>query len=100
MIARGPTGSFDAGCILHVGNPPLLVDNEVWVYYSAIYQLIALIVAEDQRIERCPTDRVAADNGFLPLVHRHFLPCAGAQARLIFSYRTGGPFLMRRRDSL
>jgi len=36
VIARGPAGSFDAGCILHVGNPPLVVDDQVWVYYSAI----------------------------------------------------------------
>jgi hypothetical protein len=36
VIPRSAAGSFDAGCILHVGNPPLVVGDEVWVYYSAI----------------------------------------------------------------
>ncbi len=35
MIPNGPHG-YDAGCILGVVNTPVIVDNEVWLYYTAI----------------------------------------------------------------
>jgi hypothetical protein len=36
LIPRGEPGSFDAGCILGVCNPPVIYKDEIWVYYSAI----------------------------------------------------------------
>lgn len=35
VIALGPAGSYDAGCILGVSNA-VVTDNEIWVYYTAI----------------------------------------------------------------
>jgi len=35
VIANGPHG-YDAGCILGVANQPVIVDDEMWVYYAAI----------------------------------------------------------------
>src|SRR5262249_2084619 len=35
VLALGPPGSFDAGCILGVSNP-IVHDDEIWVYYTAI----------------------------------------------------------------
>jgi hypothetical protein len=36
IIPRGQPGSFDAGCILAVADRPIIVGNEVWVYYTGI----------------------------------------------------------------
>ena len=36
IIPLGELGSFDAGCILGVANPPVIYNHEVWVYYTAI----------------------------------------------------------------
>ncbi len=35
IIPNGPSG-FDAGCILGMANTPVIVGDEVWVYYTAI----------------------------------------------------------------
>jgi len=35
VIPNGPSG-YDAGCILGVSNSPVVVDDEMWIYYSAI----------------------------------------------------------------
>ncbi len=35
VIALGPAGSYDAGCILGVSNA-VITENEIWVYYTAI----------------------------------------------------------------
>ena len=35
VIPNGPHG-YDAGCILGVANSPIVVDDEMWIYYSAI----------------------------------------------------------------
>lgn len=35
IIANGPH-AYDAGCILGVGNGPVIVNDEMWVYYTAI----------------------------------------------------------------
>jgi hypothetical protein len=35
VIPNGPHG-YDAGCILGVANAPIAVDDEMWIYYSAI----------------------------------------------------------------
>jgi hypothetical protein len=36
IIPLGKSGSFDAGCILGVANPPVIYGDEIWVYYTAI----------------------------------------------------------------
>lgn len=36
IIPLGKPGSFDGGCILGVSNPPVIYDDEIWVYYTAI----------------------------------------------------------------
>ena len=36
IIPVGETGSFDSGCILGASNPPVIYDDQVWVYYTAI----------------------------------------------------------------
>jgi len=36
IIPLGEPGSFDAGCILGVANPPVIYNDEIWVYYTAI----------------------------------------------------------------
>ena len=36
IIARGEPGSFDAGCILCSADRPIVVDDEVWHYYTAV----------------------------------------------------------------
>ena len=36
IIALGEPGSFDGGCLLGVSNPPAVVNDQVWVYYTAI----------------------------------------------------------------
>jgi len=35
VIPTGPA-AFDAGCILGMANTPVLVDNEIWLYYTAV----------------------------------------------------------------
>ncbi len=35
VIPNGPY-DYDAGCILGVANSPVIVDNEMWIYYTAI----------------------------------------------------------------
>lgn len=35
VLPNGPHG-YDAGCILGVSNSPVVVDDEMWIYYSAI----------------------------------------------------------------
>ncbi len=35
VIPNGPHG-YDAGCILGVANTPVIVDDEMWLYYTAI----------------------------------------------------------------
>ena len=35
VIPNGPA-DFDAGCILGIANTPVLVDDEIWLYYTAI----------------------------------------------------------------
>ena len=36
IIPRGQPGSFDAGMIIHVADRPIIVGDEVWVYYTGI----------------------------------------------------------------
>ncbi|MPY87451.1 MAG: hypothetical protein GEU99_05980 [Luteitalea sp.] len=36
VIPRGSAGSFDAGCILSVASSPVIYNDEIWVYYTAI----------------------------------------------------------------
>ena len=36
IIPNGEPGSFDAGCILALANPPVIVGDDVWVYYTAV----------------------------------------------------------------
>jgi hypothetical protein len=36
IIPRGQPGSYDAGCILAVADRPIIVGDEVWVYYTGI----------------------------------------------------------------
>ena len=36
IIPRGEPGSFDAGCILAVADRPVIIGDEVWVYYTGI----------------------------------------------------------------
>jgi hypothetical protein len=36
VIANGPPGSFDAGCILGVSGTAVHVDDETWLYYTGI----------------------------------------------------------------
>ena len=36
IIPLGAPGSYDSGCILGVSNPPVIYDDEVWVYFTAI----------------------------------------------------------------
>ena len=52
---------------------------------SRIHQLGVLIIADDQRVEILQRRCVAADDQFLPLVHPHLLPGAGALAGFIAS---------------
>ena len=46
-------------------------------------QLLALVVAKDQRIERLRSTCVAADHELLTAVDAHLHPRAGAQSRLV-----------------
>jgi hypothetical protein len=55
IIPRGKPGSYDAGCILHVGAPPVIVNDEVWVYYTAINTTHGGSMAE----KRCTIGRAA-----------------------------------------
>jgi hypothetical protein len=48
-----------------------------------VYQLLLVVVAENQCVEAARTRRVAADDEFLPLIDTHLPPRAGAQARLV-----------------
>lgn len=36
IIANGPAGSFDAGCILGISSTAVDVDDETWIYYTGI----------------------------------------------------------------
>ena len=36
IIPLGEPGAFDAGCILGVSNPPVIYNDEIWVYYTGI----------------------------------------------------------------
>ena len=46
-------------------------------------QPIAVVVPEDQRVERVRPDRVAANDEFLPAVDSHLLPGTRSQATLV-----------------
>src|SRR4029077_13436844 len=53
-----------------------------------VNQTIALVVSEDERVERLRPDRVAANHKFLPAVDAHFLPGARSQAGLVPAVET------------
>ena len=36
VIPVGKPGTFDGGCLLGVSNPPVVYNDEIWVYYTAI----------------------------------------------------------------
>ena len=36
IIPRGPAGSFDAGCILGLADAPVIADDRLWIYYTAV----------------------------------------------------------------
>jgi hypothetical protein len=39
FIPRGPSGSYDGGCIYAQAGSPVIKDNELWIYYGGIREV-------------------------------------------------------------
>ena len=81
QIGEGTFTGFQAPEFLQKFGPKLW--SETVSSPAGVHQLAIIVIAEYNRVERRPTDRVAADYELLPLFYTHFLPRTptGCQAR-------------------